>query len=112
MPPLNCPAASKTLPRISPNPDVFPLRDSVSAVSVGIVEGTPILDLCYVEDSAAEVDMNVVATRGGRFVEIQGTGEEATFDDDQLAALLRLAKKGAGEIAALQRQALADAWPF
>ena len=95
-----------------PNPDVFPLRDSVSAVSVGIVEGTPILDLCYVEDSAAEVDMNVVATREGRFVEIQGTGEEATFDDDQLAALLRLAKKGAGEIAALQRQALADAWPF
>ena len=95
-----------------PNPDVFPLRDSVSAVSVGLVDGRPTLDLCYVEDSAAEVDMNVVMTRGGRFVEIQGTGEENTFDEDQLAALLRLARKGTREIAELQRAALGDAWPF
>ncbi len=95
-----------------PNPDVFPLRDSVSAVSVGLVDGKPLLDLCYVEDSAAEVDMNVVTTGAGRFVEIQGTGEEATFDDDQLAALLKLAKKGTREIAALQRAAVGDAWPF
>ena len=56
--------------------------------------------------------MNVVATRGGRFVEIQGTGEEATFDDDELAALLSLAKKGTRELAALQREALGDVWPF
>ena len=95
-----------------PSPDVYPLRDSVSAVSVGIVEGQPMLDLCYVEDSAAEVDMNVVATGEGRFVEIQGTGEESTFDDEQLAALLALAKKGNAHIAALQREILADAWPF
>ena len=95
-----------------PNPDVFPLRDSVAAVSVGIVDGTPLLDLRYVEDSAAEVDMNVVATGKGRFVEIQGTGEEATFDDAQLASLLALAKKGIGELTALQKEALGDAWPF
>ncbi len=95
-----------------PNPDVYPLRDSVSAVSVGIVEGSPMLDLCYVEDSAAEVDMNVVATGKGRFVEIQGTGEEHSFDDEQLAALLALAKKGTARVAALQREVLADAWPF
>ena len=95
-----------------PDPTRFPLRDSVSAVSVGLVEGRALLDLCYAEDSAAEVDMNVVATRGGRFVEIQGTGEEATFDDDELAALLSLAKKGTRELAALQREALGDVWPF
>ena len=95
-----------------PDPTRFPLRDSVSAVSVGLVEGRALLDLCYAEDSAAEVDMNVVATRGGRFVEIQGTGEEATFDDDELAALVSLAKKGTRELAALQREALGDVWPF
>jgi ribonuclease PH len=95
-----------------PNPDVYPLRDSVSAISVGIVEGQPMLDLCYVEDVAADVDMNVVTTRQGRFVEIQGTGEECTFDDEQLAALLALAKHGNAQIAALQRETLADAWPF
>jgi ribonuclease PH len=70
------------------------------------------LDLCYVEDSAAEVDMNVVMTSRGRFVEIQGTGEESVFDDEQLAALLALAKKGNAHIAALQREILADAQPF
>ncbi|MBQ9812632.1 MAG: ribonuclease PH [Thermoguttaceae bacterium] len=95
-----------------PDPNVYPLRDSVSAVSVGIVEGQPLLDLCYVEDSAAEVDMNVVMTSRGRFVEIQGTGEESVFDDEQLAALLALAKKGNAHIAALQREILADAQPF
>ena len=70
------------------------------------------LDLCYREDSAADVDMNVVATREGRFVEIQGTGEGATFDADQLAELLALARKGVAEISALQRDALGNAWPF
>ncbi|MBP5622341.1 MAG: ribonuclease PH [Thermoguttaceae bacterium] len=95
-----------------PSPEVYPLRDSVSAVSVGIVDGQPLLDLCYVEDSAAEVDMNVVMTGRGGFVEIQGTGEESVFDDEQLAALLALAKKGNAHIAALQREILADAQPF
>lgn len=95
-----------------PDPNVYPLRDSVAAVSVGLVGGAPLLDLCYVEDSAADVDMNVVATGQGRFVEIQGTGEESTFDDAQLATLLALAKKGVAKITQLQREALGDAWPF
>lgn len=95
-----------------PDPNVYPLRDAVAAVSVGIVGGKPMLDLCYVEDSAAEVDMNVVMTRSGRFVEIQGTGEEATFDEEQLSSLLALAKKGNAHISKLQQDALGDAWPF
>ena len=95
-----------------PNPERFPLRDAVAATSVGIVDAVPMLDLCYREDSAADVDMNVVATREGRFVEIQGTGEGATFDADQLAELLALARKGVAEISALQRDALGNAWPF
>ncbi len=95
-----------------PDPNVYPLRETVAAVSVGLVDSKPLLDLCYVEDYAAEVDMNVVMTRSGRFVEIQGTGEESTFDEQQLAELLALAKKGNAHIARLQREALADAWPF
>ena len=70
------------------------------------------LDLCYVEDFAAEVDMNVVMTGSGRFVEIQGTGEESTFDEEQLGSLLALAKQGNAHIARLQREALGGAWPF
>ncbi len=76
----------------------WPLLSPVAAVSVGIVDGTPMLDLCYREDSAAEVDMNVVMTAAGRYVEIQGTGEEATFSDAELARLLALARKGLGDI--------------
>ena len=84
-----------------------PIKARVAAVSVGIVHGEPILDLCYEEDSAAEVDMNVVMTSTGRFVELQGTGEEATFDDAQLASLLALAKHGlAGLFAEQQRISL------
>ncbi|MBR4124902.1 MAG: ribonuclease PH [Victivallales bacterium] len=84
-----------------------PIKARVAAVSVGIVKGEPMLDLCYEEDSAAEVDMNVVMTSDGRFVELQGTGEEATFDDDQLASLLALARQGlAGLFAEQQRIAL------
>src|SRR5208283_1356636 len=71
-----------------------PLRDSVAAVSVGMVAGKPLLDLCYEEDFAAEVDMNVVMTGSGRFVELQGTGEEATFSEQDLSALLALARGG------------------
>ena len=95
-----------------PDPTRFPLRDAVAAISVGIVNGEPMLDLCYREDSAADVDMNVVATRSGRFVELQGAGEGATFDAEQLSAMLALARKGVAEISALQRAALGDAWPF
>jgi ribonuclease PH len=95
-----------------PDPARFPLRDSVAAVSVGIVAGKPALDLDYKQDVDADVDMNIVMTGSGRFVEIQGTGEEATFDDDDLAALLKLAKGGIRELRELQRKSLGKAWPF
>jgi ribonuclease PH len=85
-----------------------PLRDSVAAVSVGLLGDEVKLDLDYELDSAADVDMNVIMTGGGRFVEIQGTGEEATFDDDQLAELLRLARKGIAELSARQAAELAS----
>ena len=89
-----------------------PLLDSVAAISVGIVDSKPCLDLDYEKDSAAEVDMNVVMTGSGKFIEIQGTGEEATFDDEQLAAMLKLAKSGIRSLTSLQREALAKQWPF
>jgi ribonuclease PH len=87
--------------------ELLPLSDSIAAVSVGIVHGAPTLDLDYSQDFAAEVDMNVVTTGAGRYVELQGTGEESTFDADQLAAMLALAQRGISELTALQRQALA-----
>lgn len=90
----------------------YPLADSVGAVSVGIVDGTPVLDLDYREDVAAAVDMNVVMTGGGRFIEVQGTGEEATFSEEELTSLLRLARGGIAQIRETQKQALGDAWPF
>ena len=86
-----------------------PLRDSVSAVSVGIVDGEIVLDLPYAEDSRAEVDMNVVVTGAGRFVEVQGTGEDGTFSPDQLAAMTALALRGAAELAGYQQRAIAAA---
>jgi len=82
------------------------LRDHVAAVSVGIVDGAPVLDLDYHEDFAATVDMNVVMTGRGQFVEIQGTGEESTFSDTELAALLQLARRGIGQIVEFQRSHL------
>jgi len=85
-----------------------PLRDTVAAVSVGIVKGVPCLDLCYTEDSGAEVDMNVVMTGGGSFVELQGTGETGTFDDRQLKELLRLARRGIRRVITMQRRMLGD----
>ncbi|GAA4462910.1 ribonuclease PH [Novipirellula rosea] len=84
-----------------------PIRDSIAAISTGIVNDVAHLDLDYKLDVAADVDMNVVMTGAGKFVEIQGTGEEATFDDDQLADLLRLAKKGIRELTGKQLEALA-----
>ena len=88
--------------------EALPLADSVAAVSVGIVDGVPRLDLDYSQDVAAEVDMNVVMTGAGRFVEVQGTGEEATFDADQLAAMLALARRGIAELVEIQKSTLAD----
>ncbi len=90
----------------------LPLRDTVAAVSVGMREGQPILDLDYAEDSTAEVDMNVVMTGAGRFVEVQGTGEEATFTENDLSAMLQLARRGIGALIAAQREALGAFWPF
>ena len=83
-----------------------PLRDSVAAVSTGLVDGEVKLDLDYELDVAADVDMNVIMTGSGRFAEIQGTGEEATFDDRELAEMLRLAKSGIRELTRLQMEAL------
>lgn len=83
---------------------VNPLKEKIAAISVGIVEGEPLLDLCYVEDSAAEVDMNVIMTESGKFVEIQGTAEEQTFTFDELNAMTKLAKNGIDEIFKIQNE--------
>jgi ribonuclease PH len=83
-----------------------PIREHVAAISVGIVNGTPLLDLAYDEDSSADVDMNVVMTSGGRFVELQATSEKIPFDDAQLAGLLALGRQGVNELIALQGQSL------
>jgi ribonuclease PH len=90
----------------------YPLRDSVAAISVGIVDALPVLDLDYAQDVTADVDMNVVMTGRGSYIEIQGTGEEATFSDVQLEQLLALAKKGISELTAAQRAVLGARWPF
>lgn len=82
------------------------LTDSVAAVSVGIIDGIPMLDLPYVEDVRADTDMNVVVTGSGNFVEIQGTAEEAPFNRAELDALLDLALQGGAELTTLQQQAL------
>jgi ribonuclease PH len=82
------------------------LRDCVAAISVGVVGGQPMLDLNYAEDSTAEVDMNVVMTGGGEFVEVQGTAEQVAFGRDRLDAMLALAERGIGQLVALQRRAL------
>ena len=85
-----------------------PLRDSIAAISVGVIDDAVKLDLDYELDFAADVDMNVVMTGSGRFVEIQGTGEEATFDDDQLTSMIAMARKGISELTQLQRDTLAS----
>jgi ribonuclease PH len=83
-----------------------PLVQSVAAVSVGIIDGTPMLDLPYVEDVRAETDMNVVMTGTGSFIEVQGTAEGAPFDRTELDALLALAEKGCADLTRLQQEAL------
>jgi len=86
--------------------DTTPIKGYVAAVSVGIVDGIPLLDLSYAEDSVAEVDMNIVMTGDGRFVEIQGTAETMPFDKDMLLRLLSLAEKGIIRIIEIQKKAL------
>jgi len=86
----------------------LPIRDGISAVSVGVVEGLPMLDLTAAEDQAASVDMNVVMTHSGQFVELQGTAESQPLGREQLAELLDLASRGAGEVRNAQAQALKD----
>jgi len=84
----------------------IPLRDSVAAVSVGIVEGQPLLDLCYEEDSRADVDMNFVMTSAGKFVEVQASAEHQVFDDSELNAMIQLARAGIETLLEKQRAAL------
>jgi ribonuclease PH len=83
-----------------------PVTSCVAAVSVGIVDGVPLLDLCYAEDSKAAVDMNVVMTDEGQFVEVQGTGEDAPFTQRQMTAMLKLAREGIAELMAIQKKVL------
>jgi ribonuclease PH len=84
-----------------------PILKSVAAVSVGIVNGQPLLDLCYTEDVAASVDMNLVMNSAGEFIELQGSGEEATFSESQLNDLLALGKAGISQLLVVQQNALA-----
>jgi ribonuclease PH len=84
-----------------------PIREHVAAISVGIVEGTPVLDLEYTEDVGCDTDMNVVMTGAGHFVEVQGTAEGVAFSRREMDALLVLAEKGIGELIAFQKAALA-----
>lgn len=86
---------------------VNPILHGVAAVSVGICSGTALLDLCYTEDAAAAVDFNLVMNSEGEFIELQGSGEESTFSEAQLAALMTLGKKGIGELLAAQQAAVA-----
>jgi len=83
---------------------VLPLRDYVAATSVGLLNGEPMLDLCYEEDSRADVDMNVVMTGKGRFIEVQATAEHEAFDDAQMAELLALARAGIAQLVEIQKQ--------
>jgi len=83
-----------------------PIRDQVAAISVGMVQGTPLLDLDYSEDAACDTDMNVVMTGAGHFVEVQGTAEGAVFSRQEMDSLLALAEKGIGELVALQKMSL------
>ena len=83
-----------------------PIINPVAAVSMGVVNGQPLLDLCYTEDVAASVDMNLVMNSAGEFIELQGSGEEATFSESQLAGLLALGKSGIKELIAAQQSAL------
>jgi ribonuclease PH len=88
------------------------VRDSVAAISVGLLDDVELLDLEYVEDRDAEVDLNLVMTGSGQFIEVQGTGEEATFSRSQLDRLLKLGKVGVDKITLAQKKALGSLWPL
>ena len=92
---------------IDGNLNSWPINAFVAAVSVGVIGGVPMLDLDYSEDSKAHVDMNVVATDKGRFVELQGTGEAATFSEEEMSAMLALAKQGIAALIEKQKEVLA-----
>ena len=105
----------KTPPGMLP-PAPFPapsavIRDSVAAVSIGVLAAEVLLDLCYVEDRDADVDLNLVMTGSGEFIEVQAGGEEATFSREQLDRLLAVGAKGIVDVTQAQRQALAERWP-
>jgi ribonuclease PH len=105
-----CMALKKHAAVIGPPANV--VSDSVAAISVGIVDGEERLDLEYVEDRDADVDMNLVMTGAGRFIEVQGAGEEATFSADQLMRLISVGTAGIQEVTRIQRAALGSAWPL
>lgn len=86
----------------------LPLKDFVAATSIGVVEGAVMLDLCYAEDAIADVDMNVVMTGAGKYIEIQGTAEESPFDRSQLESMLQVAATGVRELIAVQRKLLGE----
>ncbi|MHC1720555.1 MAG: ribonuclease PH [Clostridiaceae bacterium] len=86
--------------------EVYPIREFVSAISVGIVNGEKMLDLCYEEDSSAKVDMNIIMTDAGEFVEIQGTGEESPFSREELNELIALGEKGIRQVIQSQKDIL------
>jgi ribonuclease PH len=111
--------ALAALRKIAPKPPLLPLppvreivRNSVAAVSVGLLDGAELLDLDYLEDRDADVDLNLVMTGGGDFIEVQAGGEEATFSREQLDRLLRLGKVGIDAVTARQRRALGTHWPL
>ena len=91
--------------KLKTDPTIHP----VAAVSVGIVNREALLDLCYVEDAAAQVDMNLVMNGAGEFIELQGTGEENTFSETELASLLTLGKNGIKQLLELQKEVIAGA---
>jgi ribonuclease PH len=100
-----------------PPPAPFPppadvVRDSVAAVSIGLLEGEALLDLCYVEDRDAEVDLNLVMTGKGELIEVQAGGEEATFSRAHLDRMLEVGARGVERITAQQREALGERWPL
>ena len=97
-------------PKIGPIAPI--IKDSVAAISVGLLESGALLDLEYVEDRDADVDMNLVMTRAGQIVEVQGSGEEATFNRTQLDQLLELGRQGIEAITAAQKETLGPAWPL
>lgn len=105
-----CDAIASIKGELSPDRPV--LKQSIAAISVGVVEGVPVLDLNYVEDSSAEVDLNVVMNGAGNFIEVQGTAEGRPFSRDLLDKQLDLAVHGIAQLTRLQREALGAEWPF